>query len=103
MGVASTSNSDTLSSFSNYGPQVVWVGAPGENIVTTYPFAAYASGSGTSFSTPFVSGTVALLLQLDSSLDQSGAANAIGQATYISPELNRGLLDTYQAVESIAQ
>ena len=102
MGVASTSNSDTLSSFSNYGPQVVWVGAPGENIVTTYPFAGYASGSGTSFSTPFVSGTVALLLQLDGSLDQSGAANAIGHANYISPELNRGLLDTYQAVESIA-
>ena len=27
MGVASTSNSDTLSSFSNYGPQVEWVGS----------------------------------------------------------------------------
>jgi hypothetical protein len=102
MGVASTSNTDTLSSFSNYGPQVVWVGAPGENIVSTYPFAVYASSSGTSFSTPFVSGTVALLLNLDSSLNQSGAVNAIGDATYISPALNHGVLDTYQAVESIA-
>lgn len=102
MGVASTSNSDTLSSFSDYGPQVVWVGAPGENIVSTYPFAVYASSSGTSFSTPFVSGTVALLANVDGSVDQSAAANAIGHAKYISPQLNRGLLDTYQAVESIA-
>jgi subtilisin family serine protease len=102
MGVASTSNSDALSSFSNYGPQVVWVGAPGENIVSTYPFAAYASSSGTSFSTPFVSGAVALLANLDGGVGQSGAANAIGHATYISPELNRGVLDTFQAVQSIS-
>jgi thermitase len=102
MGVASTSNSDTLSSFSNYGPQVEWVAAPGENIVSTYPFNVYASSSGTSFSTPFVSGTVALLASEDGSVDQSGAASAIGHAKYISPQLNKGLLDTYQAVESIA-
>jgi subtilisin family serine protease len=102
MGVASTSNSDALSSFSNYGPQVVWVGAPGENIVSTYPFAAYASSSGTSFSTPFVSGAVALLANIDGGIAQSSAANAIGHATYISPELNRGVLDTFQAVQSIS-
>lgn len=101
MGVASTSNNDSLSSFSNYGPQVVWVGAPGENIVSTYPFDTYASSSGTSFSTPFVSGAVALLANVDSSVNQAGAANAIGHAQYISPQLNRGLLDTYQAVQSI--
>jgi hypothetical protein len=102
MGVASTSNNDTLSSFSNYGSQVAWVAAPGENIVSTYPYDAYASSSGTSFSTPFVSGTVALLANVNSSVNQSGATNAIGHAKYISPQLNRGLLDAYQAVESIA-
>jgi Subtilase family len=102
MGVASTSNSDTLSSFSNYGPEVEWVAAPGENIVSTYPFGVYASSSGTSFSTPFVSGTAALLVSVDSSVNQSSAANAIGHAKYISPQLNRGLLDAYQAVQSIA-
>jgi subtilisin family serine protease len=102
MGVASTSNSDTLSSFSNYGPQVVWVGAPGENIVSTYPFDIYASSSGTSFSTPFVSGAVALLANINRAVNQSSAANAIGHAYHISPQLNRGLLDTYQAVQSIA-
>ncbi len=103
MGVASTSNSDTLSSFSDYGSQVVWVGAPGENVVSTYPFATYASSSGTSFSTPFVSGTAALLVNVDAGINQSTAAKAIGHATYISPQLNRGLLDTYDAVGSIAR
>jgi subtilisin family serine protease len=102
MGVASTSNSDSLSTFSNYGSQVEWVAAPGENIVSTYPFGTYASSSGTSFSTPFVSGTVALLANVNNSINQSSAANAIGHARYISPQLNRGLLDTYQAVESLA-
>src|SRR5262249_22784943 len=57
IGVASTTNNDQLSSFSNYGQPPVWVGAPGEGIVTTYPYGTYAAGWGTSFSAPFVSGT----------------------------------------------
>ena len=84
MGVASTSDSDTLSSFSNYGSQVVWVGAPGENIVTTYPYDNYASSSGTSFSAPFVSGTAALLVNADPAVSPTAAANAIANAKYIS-------------------
>ena len=39
MGVASTSDLDTRSSFSNYGNAIVWVSSPGEAIVTTYPSA----------------------------------------------------------------
>src|SRR2546427_338091 len=62
MGVASTSDQDTRSSFSNYGNEIVWVAAPGEAIVTTYPFSTYAAGWGTSFSAPFVSGGSSLLL-----------------------------------------
>ena len=30
LGIGSTTNDDQLSSFSNYGPQLVWIGAPGE-------------------------------------------------------------------------
>ena len=52
MGVASVSDTDTLSTFSNYGAPPVWVAAPGEAIITTYPFGAYAAGWGTSFSAP---------------------------------------------------
>ena len=101
MGVASTSDSDTLSSFSNYGPQVVWVGAPGENIVTTYPYDNYASSSGTSFSAPFVSGTAALLVNANSTLTPAAAASAIANAKYISSALDHGRLDTYLAVGSL--
>ena len=57
MGVASTNNQDQRSSFSNYGNQIVWVAAPGEGVITTYPFATYAAGWGTSFSSPMVAGT----------------------------------------------
>src|SRR6266567_4305014 len=44
MGVASTTDQDARSSFSNYGDAIVWVAAPGESIVTTYPFDTYAAG-----------------------------------------------------------
>jgi subtilisin family serine protease len=103
IGVASTSNNDTLSSFSNYGQPPVWVGAPGEGIITSYPFGTYAAGWGTSFSTPLVSGTVALLWNLSDTLNQQSAAQALSHAVYISPVLGNGRLDVYQAVASWCQ
>jgi subtilisin family serine protease len=103
MGVASTSNNDTLSSFSNYGQPPVWVGAPGEGIITIYPYGTYAAGWGTSFSAPFVSGTVALMRSVNSGLNQQSAAQAMSQALYISPALGYGRLDVYQAVAAWCQ
>lgn len=103
MGVASTTNDDALSSFSNYGQPPVWVGAPGEGIVTTYPYGTYAAGWGTSFSAPFVSGTVALLLNVSSGLNQQSASQAISHAKYISPALGYGRLDAYQGVAAWCQ
>lgn len=97
MGIASTTNNDTLSSFSNYGHPPVWVGAPGEGIVTVYPYGTYAAGWGTSFSAPFVSGTVALLRALGTNLNQSSASQAIAHTKYISVQLGYGRLDVYQA------
>jgi len=58
--VASTSNSDIQSVFTNYGAPPVWLAAPGEGVMTTYPWGTWAAGWGTSFSAPFVSGTAAL-------------------------------------------
>jgi subtilisin family serine protease len=98
MGVASTSNNDTLSSFSNYGQPPVWVGAPGEGIVTIYPYGTYAAGWGTSFSAPLVTGTVALMRSVNSGLSQQAAAQAMSNAVYISPALGYGRLDVNRAV-----
>lgn len=102
MGVASTSDLDTRSSFSNYGTGV-WVAAPGEGIVTTYPFGAYAAGWGTSFSGPFVSGGASLLLKANTSLDPAGAGQAIAHAKQLTPDLGNGRLDLSQALGSLNQ
>ena len=100
--VASTSNTNTPSSFSNYGTPPVWISAPGEAVMSTYPFNTYAVGWGTSFSTPFVSGTVALMANWNSGLlNQISAANALSHAQPISdPQYGFGVLDTYQAVQA---
>jgi subtilisin family serine protease len=100
MGVASTSDLDTRSTFSNYGSEV-WVAAPGEGVVTTYPFGTYSAGWGTSFSAPFVSGGSALLLGLRPSINQSGASQAIAHAKPLSPSLGNGRLDLYSALSSL--
>jgi subtilisin family serine protease len=100
MGVASTTNNDTLSKFSNYGQNLVWLGAPGEGVVTLYPYSTYAATWGTSFSTPFVSGAAALLLNLHGGLTESTAAQALAHAQYISTVVGNGRLDIYKALQA---
>jgi Subtilase family len=102
MGVASTSDQDTRSSFSNWGNAIVWVAAPGEAIVTTYPFNTYAAGWGTSFSAPFVSGGAALLHNLQTTIAQSGAATATAHAVPLTdPGMGNGRLDLCMALGSV--
>jgi hypothetical protein len=98
MGVASTNNEDERSTFSNYGNQIVWIAAPGEAIVTTYPFGGYAAGWGTSFSSPFVSGTVNLIQNRKPSTNQSSAKVALSQAEpLLSLGMGVGRLNAYRA------
>jgi subtilisin family serine protease len=103
MGIASTTNSDQLSSFSNYGPQLVWLGAPGEGIVTTYPFSTYAAAWGTSFSTPFVAGTAAVMLSINDLCDQYGSSHSAAHAKAVNQNLGNGRLDMFQAVQAWSQ
>ena len=125
--VASTSNLDIQSTFTNYGAPPVWLAAPGEGVMTTYPYGTYAAGWGTSFSTPLVTGTTALMVSvynaqgnagsglslgsLNLSLSLSGSANlpswepqaakALAHTQAISdPQLGNGRLDTYQAMQA---
>jgi subtilisin family serine protease len=61
--VASTGAVDNLSYFSNYGKQVVHIGAPGQEIISTVPvgFGSYETMSGSSMAAPFVAGVAGLI------------------------------------------
>ena len=100
MGVGSTSLYRTRSTFSNYG-SVVWVAAPGEGIISTYPCGTYAAGWGTSFSAPFVTGTVGLLTNLRPNLNEQSASSAIANADPIGGDLGHGELDVVNALNAI--
>lgn len=103
MGIASTTNTDQLSSFSNYGSDLVWVAAPGEGIVSTYPFSTYAAGWGTSFSAPFISGTAALMVNVNFLCNQWSSAYSTAHAELLDPTVGHGRLDAFQAVQAWAQ
>jgi subtilisin family serine protease len=98
--VASTSNADIQSTFTNYGAPPVWMAAPGEGVVTTYPWGTYAAGWGTSFSTPFVAGTAAVMLGTNGGCSRSSSVPwGLAVADYIGNlDMGFGRLDTYQSV-----
>jgi len=107
MGVASvgstTSTDGTRSSFSNYGNSIVWVVAPGEQIVSTYPYNSYAAGWGTSFSAPFVSGGGALLHALRSAITESESSTAVANAAPLTQTgMGHGRLDLVPALQSLS-
>jgi subtilisin family serine protease len=97
--VASTSNSDIQSTFTNYGAPPVWMAAPGEGVMTTYPWGTYAAGWGTSFSTPFVAGTAAVMLGTNGGCSSSNVPLGLAAADFIGNlDMGFGRLDTYQSV-----
>ena len=99
MGVASTNNQDQRSTFSNYGNQIVWVAAHGEGVLRTYPFATYAAGWGTSFSSPMVAGTASLLVNMQST-SENQASWAIAHAKWIGLNMGNGRLDVYGSLSA---
>jgi len=77
MSIASTTNKDNKSGFSQYGLSTVDMGAPGSDIASTGLGNAYIWMSGTSMASPQVSGAAALLASVDESISIADMKNIL--------------------------
>ncbi|MEL0589779.1 MAG: S8 family serine peptidase, partial [Planktothrix rubescens PR221] len=81
ISVASTTRTDGLSSFSNYGATTVDLGAPGSDIYSTLPNSSYGTYSGTSMASPHVTGAAALLWSQNPTWTAQQVKNKLMQTT----------------------
>jgi thermitase len=104
--VAATTSSGALASFSNFGKKGVDLGAPGDNILSTYLNSTYKTLSGTSMAAPIVAGAAAMLRAKDSNLSYTDIKNALRNHTRPDPALSGktvsgGVLDVAAALGSV--
>ncbi|MEA2318753.1 MAG: thermitase, partial [Solirubrobacteraceae bacterium] len=85
--VAASDQSDGLASFSNYGATTVDIAAPGVNIASSWPGAAWRLLDGTSMATPHVAGAAALVLAARPELDVAGLRDALLSSADLRPAL----------------
>jgi subtilisin family serine protease len=85
--VAATTDSDRLALFSNTGRHTVHIAAPGQEILSTYPGASYATDTGTSMATPMVTGVAVLVAAANPSYQWMDIKNAILSGGDALPDL----------------
>ena len=79
ISVASTTSSDSKSSFSNYGTWID-IAAPGSSIYSTIPNNTYGTQSGTSMACPLVAGLCGLLKSYNPALTPDEIENCLDQS-----------------------
>jgi subtilisin family serine protease len=108
LAVASVEADYKKSSYSNYG-EYVSVVAPGTGIRSTYYTGGYATWSGTSFSTPFITAEAALLLSKKPTLSASHLQDLISNTARavdrFNPQyeelLGNGIIDIEAALKNV--
>ncbi|HKF80055.1 MAG TPA: S8 family serine peptidase [Thermoleophilaceae bacterium] len=102
---ASVDNQGALTSFSNYGPTTVDLGAPGRSILSAFghqtPADAYHYLDGTSMAAPHVSGAAALVRRGDTSAADTEIVQAIKESARPLEQL-RGVTVTGGLVDAAA-
>jgi hypothetical protein len=108
IGVGAVNQENKPSSFTNYGPDLVTVAAPGEALITTYPGKHYAAVWGTSFSAALVSGATEDLLQAMNHdiVSQVHSGDIVRALKHANPcvtdgSMGAGCMDLNQAVQFI--
>ncbi|MFH1377006.1 MAG: S8 family serine peptidase [Candidatus Woesearchaeota archaeon] len=100
IGVAATDENDVKTTFSSYGTWVD-VASPGINIWSTYLLGNYNYGWGTSFSTPFVSGVIGLILSKNPDFSNEEVRQILidtSDPVTGFPEIIGGRINAYQAL-----
>ncbi len=102
ISVAATGQNDSLIALSDFGRLSVHLSAPGENILVPVPQGGYAYGTGTSFSTPMVSGVAGLLLSNKPGLAYFQVKNFILNSVDDSglPLITGGRLNAFNAIKA---
>jgi len=105
--VGSTDYADQVSDFSNYGLHTVDIGAPGTDILSTYPNNSYVYMSGTSMASPHVTSVIALAKSVFPNDDAHALITRVMATADVSSNFTdkwntQGRLNAYNAVAPTA-